>query len=41
MERSQLEHVDGQTRQEFLEKNSPFKGCWDIDCRFGHGRASW
>ncbi|KAL1612493.1 hypothetical protein SLS60_000720 [Paraconiothyrium brasiliense] len=31
MERSQIEHVDAQTRQAFLEKNSPFKGCWDID----------
>lgn len=41
MERSQIEHVDSQTRQAFLEKNSPFKGCWDIECRFGHGRASW
>ncbi|KAF1973179.1 hypothetical protein BU23DRAFT_139582 [Bimuria novae-zelandiae CBS 107.79] len=41
MERSQIDHVDGQTRQTFLEKNTPFKGCWDIDCRFGHGRASW
>jgi hypothetical protein len=28
-------------RQEFLDKNAPFKGCWDMGCRFGHGRASW
>ncbi|KAL5397809.1 hypothetical protein PMIN03_008740 [Paraphaeosphaeria minitans] len=41
MERSNIDHMEGQTRQAFLEKNSPFKGCWDIDCRYGHGRASW
>lgn len=38
MERSQPED---QPCQEFVEQNSPYKGCWDMDCRFGHGRASW
>ena len=38
MERSQ---ADEQPRQDYIEKNSPYKGCWDIGCRFGHGRASW
>jgi hypothetical protein len=38
MERSQ---ADDTSRKEFLEKNAPYKGCWDMDCRFGHGRASW
>jgi hypothetical protein len=37
MENSQAEIP----RQEFLDKNAPYKGCWDMGCRFGHGRASW
>lgn len=41
MERSQVELVEGETRQAFIKKNSPFKGFWDINCRFGHGRVSW
>lgn len=38
MERSQ---ADETSREELVDKNSPYKGCWDMDCRFGHGRASW
>lgn len=41
MERSQVEHIDAETRQAYLEKNSPFKTFWDTKCRFGHGRVSW
>lgn len=39
MTRSKL--VTGRPKQEFVEKNSPFKGCWDMGCRFGHGRETW
>ncbi|KAF2690775.1 hypothetical protein K458DRAFT_382353 [Lentithecium fluviatile CBS 122367] len=38
MERSQADELP---RQEFLKQNYPYKGCWDMACRFGHGRASW
>ncbi|KAF2793582.1 hypothetical protein K505DRAFT_217451, partial [Melanomma pulvis-pyrius CBS 109.77] len=34
-------HVVGQPHEEFIKKNSPHVGCWDMDCRFGHGRPSW
>ena len=33
--------VVGQPRGEYIKNNSPHVGCWDIDCRFGHGRPSW
>lgn len=31
----------GQSNGEYIEKNSPYKGCWDMDCRFGHKRETW
>ncbi|KAF2117789.1 hypothetical protein BDV96DRAFT_403048 [Lophiotrema nucula] len=31
----------GQARKEYIEKNSPFKGCWDMDCRYGHAQTTW
>jgi hypothetical protein len=39
MERSQSE--EEMPRKEFIEKNAPDRGCFDMDCRFGHGRTSW
>ena len=38
MERSQSDELP---RQEFINKNAPYKGCFDMGCRFGHGRNSW
>ncbi|ORY09380.1 hypothetical protein BCR34DRAFT_589361 [Clohesyomyces aquaticus] len=31
----------GRSPEAFLEKNSPYHGCWDMDCRYGHGRGTW
>jgi hypothetical protein len=31
----------GQRHEEYIKNNSPQVGCWDMDCRFGHGRPSW
>ncbi|KAF2642281.1 hypothetical protein P280DRAFT_478423 [Massarina eburnea CBS 473.64] len=38
MERSQSDELP---RQEFIAQNAPYKGCFDMGCRFGHGRTSW
>jgi hypothetical protein len=33
--------VIGQSHEDYIKKNSPHVGYWDMDCRFGHGRPSW
>ncbi|CAI6338289.1 unnamed protein product [Periconia digitata] len=38
MERSQC---DKQPDDDFIKKNLPFRGCFDMNCRFGHGRTTW
>lgn len=38
MDRTQCEE---QPDEDFIRKNLPFKGCFDMNCRFGHGRTTW